>query len=306
MTKTRMTAAILSIIVLCLVAGLALTEIINQRSVSDAVTDGKSDITTNNMTDYDIANVTTDVTSNMVDSNILLQENTDNDVIAGMIAKYSIAISEDGLNSDKGVFYAGLFNFNNIDKNELLVFYYDDNVFGYEIWTNDDGKIKKLSSNIYECSALRQRYEISISTIEGRSCLVEVDDSYALAGIDGGEFSTIYTVENEQWVQKERLEYTYLYKDGMEDDPVFMEVNKDKESGEYYRIIKDNELKKLTKEQYDQVLNKYYNDSCINVINAGGGEPVKYGIIIDMSGNNKQLVDFIKVLSGVRNDKEVK
>lgn len=306
MIKTKKAAAILSIIVLCVVTGIVLAKINDQQSVSDAVTDGKSDIATNNMTDYDITIATTDATSNIVDSKILLHENTYYDVISGLIDKYGIAISEDGFISDKGVFYAGFFNFNNNVKNELLVFYYDDNLFGYEIWTNDGDKIEKLYSNIYECCTLRQHYEIFVTTIEERSYIIEVEDAYALAGIDGGNFCTIYTVEKDQWVQKERLEYTYLYKDGMEDDPVFMEVSKNKESGEYYRIIKGNESKKLTKEQYDQVLEKYYNKSCISVINAGWGEPVKYGITIDITDNNKQLVDLIKILSGVRNDKEAK
>lgn len=300
MTKTKKAAGILSIVVLFIVAGIVLTKIIDQRSVADAATDSSTDMATNHMMDYYIANATTDVTSNMMVPEVPLHEKTYYDVLSGLIGKYGIAIGEGDLNSDKGVFYAGLFDFNNDDKSELLVFYYDDYVFGYEIWTNDGDDIEKLNSRIYECYGLRTSYEISVSTIDGRNCLVEVQDAYALAGIDGGRFSTVYTVENDQWVQEGRFEYKYLYKDGMEDDPVFMEIYKDMESGEYYRIIKDNELEELTKEQYNQVVDRYYNNSCINVIRAGGGEPVKYGITIDMSDNNKQLVDFMKVLEEVQ------
>lgn len=278
MTKIQKAVAIFSIMVLCVVVGIVLTVIINQR-----------------------ANATTDKMGKMMDSEIPLHENTYYDVVSGLIDKYGIAIGEDGLNSDKGVFYAGLFDFNNDDNNEFITFFYDDRIFDYEIWTNDGEGIEKLNSSIYECYALRTRYEISVTTIEGRSYFIEVQDAYALAGIDGGRFSTIYTIEDEQWVEKERLEYTYLYKEGMEDDLVFMEANKDKENGECYMIIKGNESKELSKEKYDQVLDSYYNNSCINVISSEWGYPVKYGIMIDMSDNNKQLVEFVEILEVVQN-----
>ena len=217
------------------------------------------------------------------------------EVINSIIDKYGV-IREDYeyLSSTNGLFYADLLDFDGDNIKELFCICICDGGYKYEIWKFENDKVENICSKYEQSGVLREMKSVSLITIDGKSHVLEKNDSFGYAGIDGAVLYTISGVKNDNWVEKERLEYSYLHLEG-EDNPYRQEFA-GQETGDFYYLAKNGERSSITEEEYNSKVNKYENNSkALLVTGSGGAGTIE--ILVDISEGNKNLQLFMESLS---------
>lgn len=212
------------------------------------------------------------------------------DVINEITDKYGILAYKDEIYEiDKGLVYVDLIDFDRDGVDELLTMYIDNEQAIYQIWSYISNRAIEIHSESLSSFSLRENKYVFLATIGGKNYLVTYIDSYGLAGIDGISIHTSYTVRNSQWIEEERIEHSYLYKEGMEDDIYFMEQYKDEEFGDFYRVNRGGKNSDISKEQYNKEVNKYEEASKVGLIYLGYGGAGMIYLSEDLSENTKQI-----------------
>ena len=217
------------------------------------------------------------------------------EVINSIIEEYGIIRDNYVYYGDtSGLFYADLLDFNGDNVRELFCMYLCDEGYRYEIWKFEDNKAKNIFSKFDRSIVSREAKSVSLVTIDGKSHVLEIDDSFEYAGINGLVQHTIFGMENDNWVEKGRLEYSYLHLEG-EDNPYLQEFA-GQETGDFYYLIKNGESSSITEEEYNSKVNKYENNSkALLVTGSGGAGTIE--ILVDISEGNKNLQLFMESLS---------
>lgn len=217
------------------------------------------------------------------------------EVINSIIDKYGV-IREDYeyLSSTNGLFYADLLDFDGDNIKELFCICICDGGYKYEIWKFENDKVENICSKYDQSGVLREMKSVSLITIDGKSHVLEKNDSFGYAGIDGAVLYTISGVKNDNWVEKERLEYSYLHLEG-EDNPYRQEFA-GQETGDFYYLAKNGERSSITEEEYIRRV-KEYESNLKSLLSTGYDGADTFEIQVDISENNKNLDLFMESLS---------
>lgn len=211
------------------------------------------------------------------------------------IGIYALTGYEDA--NGAGLTYADLIDFDGDGNKELFNFYLLDGNYVYEIW-GFDGKLHKIQTVKNRTGyLLRENKVISLVTVENKTYIKEKISSYGLAGFTSANTNIFYTVKNNELAEEEILTARSTLSD--EDIRKYEEqgLTPPEEGTELnpiiYTITKDGIKKDISEVEYKNILKKYNGGKKIELTSFGDGGAGSADFNIDLSDNNKQLIDFI-------------